>query len=158
MPDSVIPFADMPQPFKSMHERLAGSEVENAGIIGPGWFTISAGTAFGVPLSEGMFTWHSHMTENLFSTDDLLIFVYSYAAVTALFLPHGLVIAIKGNEAWAIREKVLKKFVISSGNPFLTIQRLSRCVSDVIGVAVWDVQEDELAERLEIKIIMDSPE
>lgn len=151
-------FTDPAQTFTSMQKWLAGRTVEFAGIIGPAFFTATAGSPCSAPLSDGIVTWHSHLQDSLLSLDDLLVFLFSSAMATVLFSPQLVAIALKNARALRIREKVRKKVRKSPANPLLTMQKLSRAVSEEIGRSVVDMPEEDIAAFLGIILETDFEE
>lgn len=138
-----------------MQKWQVGKTVEFAGIIGPAFFTVSAGTKCSAPFLDGIVTWHSHLYAPFFSLDDLLVFLSSSAMVTVLFSPQSVAIALKNARTLRISENVMKRAHKSPDNPLLTMQRFLRAVSEEIGISVTDMPEMDIVALLGIIVDTD---
>lgn len=132
------------RPLLSIWRWLADKDVEWAGIIGPAWFSANRGSSLSVPLTEGIFTWHSHTGDATFSTDDILIFLYSSAVATALFTRKSVATATKHPLAFSVHKELRKRARHSPGNPLLTMRRLQLCGTEIAGAPILELPENEL--------------
>jgi hypothetical protein len=124
---------------------LEGTEI--GGLIGDGWFTMSAGEAHGVPATRGVFTWHRHTSgPALFSIEDFATFRAIGGRWHLLTTPEGwCVYAVTGPA------RVSPPAVGGTCPPTLRMRRWHRWAEDAFGRSIEEIDDAALCRAFGVR-------